>query len=68
MHKLEVEGLDSFEAEHVAQILQSYEGNMIAQMVEAHADGDKNRVQWIDEHLKWHREIMGKIVWRKTEG
>lgn len=65
MHKLTVEGLDDFEAEHVAQILHGYEGNILAQMVEALADGEKERMQWLDEHLKWHRETMKKIVWKK---
>ena len=66
MHKLVIDGLDDFEAEHIASVLRDYEGTFLAQMVEALAAGEKERMQWLDEHIKWHREVMKKVVWTKS--
>lgn len=67
-HKITIEGLDDFEAEHVSQILRDYKTKMMSEKISAFVEDRKdggNRVEWYDKHLAWHEEIMKKIVWIK---
>ena len=74
MHKLTIEGLDDFEADHISEILRSYKSAMItkkiAAMVEGNRSGDMetaNRIiEWFDKHIAWHEEIMKRVKWERV--
>lgn len=69
MHKLTIEGLDDFEAEHISQILRDYKTRMMADKITAFVEDRKdggNRIEWFDKHLAWHEEIMKKVKWEKV--
>lgn len=69
MHKLTIEGLDDFEAEHISQILRDYKTSMMADKITAFVEDLKdggNRIEWFDKHLAWHEEIMKKVKWEKV--
>ena len=66
MYTITISNLDPFEADHIAQILNDYKCKMLMKkmeaMVEDHREGSGNRVEWFDEHISWHEEIMKKVV------
>lgn len=68
MHKLIIDGLSDFEADHIGEILSDYKRKMLMKKLEAivedHKDGG-GRAVWFDEHLVWHDEIMSKVKWSK---
>lgn len=68
MHKLTIEGLDDFEADHISQILRDYKTRMMSSKITAFVEDRKdggNRVEWYDSHISWHESIMAKIRWTK---
>lgn len=64
-HALSIKNLDDFEAIHIAEILNSYEGKMLEAKIDALCAKDEGRVEWINDHLDWHKSIMDKIQWTK---
>jgi hypothetical protein len=64
-HTLTISGLDDFEATHIAEILNRYEGKMLEAKIDALCAKDEGRVEWIIDHLDWHKSIMAKIQWTK---
>lgn len=68
-HKLVIDGLDDFEAEHISQILHSYKSDMIVKKINAMAEGfrsgNKGTTEWYDSHIAWHDSILEKVKWSK---
>lgn len=67
-HTLTIEGLDDFEATHIAEILHDYKTKMMADKISAFVEDRQdggNRVEWYDKHLAWHEKIMTKVKWSK---
>lgn len=65
MHTLTITDLDDFEAEHIATILGDYRTKIIEEKIEALCRKDERYRDWLDEHLKWHEEILTKVKWTK---
>lgn len=74
MHKLTIEGLDDFEADHISEILRSYKSAMITKKIAAMAEGTRygdmetanHIIEWFDSHISWHEEIMKRVKWEKV--
>lgn len=67
-HTLTIAGLDDFEAEHIAGILNDYKTALIEKKIDALVKKDEGTMQWIEDHLAWHETIMKKAVWAKENG
>ena len=60
-HTFTIEGLDDFEAEHIAQILLDYKTKMMTNKINAFVEDSKDgghRAEWYDGHIAWYDEIM----------
>lgn len=64
-HTITIENLDDFEAEHIASIFSEYRAKILVNKIEALSERKTGFIDWYDEHLAWHEEIMKKVKWTK---